>query len=284
MFLQLVQRLRTWPRLAHLDRSPLGRRLHPLLRVVNEHAEKAVLSRYRAGYPVAIGGGAILLDPAFALYRASYGEELLLQAMLERLTPGDTFLDVGSWVGVYAMRAAQVVGSRGRVFAFEPCSPTCSLLMKHVRLNHLEHIIEVIPTACSDQPGYMPLTNQPLSSENRLLPASANAELSHQTVGVAVTTLDRFCAERQVSPDVVKVDVEGAEFQVLRGATELLRRERPLVFCELHPHLWSHFGVVRHQFDEFAATHSYTIHMLGCREAGAVTIEYVLMQPQDSDG
>src|SRR5262249_15930416 len=56
-----------------------------------------------------------------------------------------------------------------------------------------------------------------------------------EEIQVSSVTLDRFCVERGIRPDVVKIDVEGAELLILKGTRELLQKERFLIFCEVHP-------------------------------------------------
>jgi FkbM family methyltransferase len=133
------------------------------------------------------------------------------------------------------MVALRLSGS-GRVVAFEPDGRNFSLLTEHVRLNGLEGQVELRQAALSDKEGRASfLANG--TSEARLVSDKKQATM------VEVVTLDRFFAGKRV--DILKVDVEGYEEMVLRGAATLLsesaRRPRA-VFVEVHPYAWPSLG------------------------------------------
>jgi len=60
---------------------------------------------------------------------------------------------------------------------------------------------------------------------------------------VGVTTLDAFCEERGIAPQLVKIDIEGFELHALRGASRMMERYRPVIMAEIHPVQWSKIGV-----------------------------------------
>jgi FkbM family methyltransferase len=166
-----------------------------------------------------------------------------LDWMLDRLAPGGTFLDVGASTGATALPAAHRFGTRLKVIAYEPATAARGLLEATVARNGLTQL-DVRPFAVSDKAGeaefreYLPdETGQtPWTPEASSLMASVMPDLPSQMVRVRVVTLDEQMAEAGdfPGPVVVKIDVEGFEAFVLRGATELIRTVRPYFSIDIH--------------------------------------------------
>ena len=166
-----------------------------------------------------------------------------LEWMMDRLSPGGTFLDVGASTGATALPTAHRFGPGLRDIAYEPATAARGLLQATVARNGLTQI-EVRPFAVSDTPGeaefreYLPdETGQtPWTPEASSLMATAMPDLPSQMVRVQVVTLDQQMAEAGgfSGPVVVKIDVEGFEAFVLRGATELIRTARPFFSIDIH--------------------------------------------------
>jgi FkbM family methyltransferase len=166
-----------------------------------------------------------------------------LNWMLDRLAPGGTFLDVGASTGATALPAAHRFGSQLRVIAYEPATAARGLLEATVARNGLSHL-EVRPFAVSDKAGeaefreYLPdETGQtPWTPEASSLVASVMPDLPSRMVRVGVVTLDEQMAEAGdfPGPVVVKIDVEGFEAFVLRGAAEMIRIVRPYFSIDIH--------------------------------------------------
>jgi FkbM family methyltransferase len=162
--------------------------------------------------------------------------------MMDHLLPGDVFFDVGAHYGWLSLKAARHVGPKGRVVAFEPSPVLFDILQYHQRRNRLTQMI-VVGSAISEREAPRDtfyLLNGGLSSRNSLmigrpgLPFLDRAEKT--TVEVSTLTLDSFCDAAGIAPDVIKIDVEGAEGMVLRGATGVLQRYRPVLVISTHPY------------------------------------------------
>ncbi len=146
-----------------------------------------------------------------------------------------TFLDVGANAGYYSLLAADLGGTGAKVFAFEPNPTLVGLLLASADLHPAT--IVVSPLACGATAGaaQLRLSHEPGNSglstlRDDVLPATV------QTLTVAVVTLDGFCEERGIRPEVIKVDVEGNELSVLQGASGLLAAKVPrFVICEHVP-------------------------------------------------
>ncbi len=168
-------------------------------------------------------------------------EPVFYLALTKEIKAGMCVVDIGAHIGMLTLAAAKRVGPTGRVYAFEPAQESVRILRRHVEFNKWNERIEVVQAVVSDQNGRLPFyvygasmaaslsrTNvEVLNSERRTSPVSM--------VEVPSVTLDTFCKEHKFMPDVIKVDVEGAELLVLRGAQNLLLDISPVVLCEIHP-------------------------------------------------
>ncbi len=147
--------------------------------------------------------------------------ERRFQSLFFDLVPtGGVVWDVGANVGFYSLLAAR---KAAKVIAFEPLPENLSYLRRHVELNRLQERIRVFPVAASDHDGTPLFSVVPGNrSEGSLRP---NGNLPVQTM-----RLDNV----EIVPDLIKIDVEGNEYEVLRGAVETLRAHRPMVLVALH--------------------------------------------------
>lgn len=141
------------------------------------------------------------------------------------VAPGATVLDVGAHVGYYTLLSAVLTGPTGRVLAFEPNPANAAFLRRHVAINGLDNV-RVEQAAVSDAEGTARFDFGSGSGTGRLADSGA--------IEVRTVTVDGVCAEHGLVPAALKIDVEGAEAAVLRGAAATLERARPVVFLSTH--------------------------------------------------
>lgn len=153
------------------------------------------------------------------------------------LRPGDVAFDIGANVGAYTVLFAQWVGAAGKVHAFEPAPDAFRGLQRHIELNHLDEIVVARRVAVSDQIGEAGFVGTGSEGTNHLL---SQSESEARVIRVSTTTVDAVCAESGVCPRLLKIDVEGAELAVLRGARHTIARmDRAAgIFVEMHPAAW----------------------------------------------
>ena len=166
-----------------------------------------------------------------------HGEyETELTALLGRLArPGWTVLDVGANAGYFSLLAADLGGPLSHVVAVEPQPRMAAMLRRTLELNTGARI-DVVEAACGDQDGRAALV-MPTDPRNSGLATLRADDPSGPTALVPILRLDRFCAERGLAPDLMKIDVEGVEDAVLRGSETLLAAGLPRhVVCEVWPH------------------------------------------------
>ncbi len=175
------------------------------------------------------------------------GEQLwdsdILPVCLDHIKEGDTVIDAGAWIGGHAMAYAKKVGKTGWVHAFEPNRLAYECLQKNVdNLRVLRH-------------------NVVLGDEERMVPFSAKKSwYDSGHVGddqllneVWQTRLDPF----NISPNFIKIDVEGCELKVLTGATKTIEKHRPKMMIELNQSALERQGNTPQQVVEWLHEHDY---------------------------
>lgn len=162
-------------------------------------------------------------------------ETEVVNAMQELVQPGTCVVDIGAHIGFYTLVLSKFVGPSGRVLAFEPLPGNFSVLSENIRLNHL-HQAEAVPKAVLDR-------SCELSADmfdDGPLPGSVpfSTPRSSTQPHVSAVALDDFL-ENESAPPVkfMKVDVEGAESLVLKGASRTITTYHPALIIEIH-----HFG------------------------------------------
>ena len=151
------------------------------------------------------------------------------------LRPGMTALDVGAHHGYYTLLASTLVGSQGRVIAFEPSPRERIRLERHVRINKCTNVqIEPLALASEKSRADLYLVEGSEDYCNSLRPPAVRSPT--KTVPVEVTSLQEFLSHQRMGPiDFIKLDVEGAELEVLKGAGEALQNQpRPVLMVEVY--------------------------------------------------
>jgi FkbM family methyltransferase len=152
------------------------------------------------------------------------------------LRPGDVAIDVGAHVGFFTMLMASAVDANGRVYAFEPFDKNADLLERSIVENRFESRVTFRRAAVGAAAGYARLMFpvETLNTGGAYLLRDGVARLAgHLEKEVPTVALDRLDIQRPVR--FIKMDVEGAEPQVVRGAERMLREDRPTILSELHP-------------------------------------------------
>ena len=188
-----------------------------------------------------VNGEIYKLVPNLALSADTY-EPHLIAWLKEYLKPGDTFWDIGANWGFISLPAARIVGPSGQVVAVEPSPANLAWLKRHIILNQCENIVSVMEVAVCEQNGglvSLSLLNDGNSPSNSLMFTDSVNGVSPQVsqqVNVPAISLDSLLAEQGRSPKLVKIDVEGAELKVLKGATQLLYSQAaPIIILAVHP-------------------------------------------------
>jgi FkbM family methyltransferase len=170
---------------------------------------------------------------AFAL--GTY-ERHVVSEIEANLREGMVAYDVGANAGYMALVMAHAVGETGSVLAFEPDPQNLRALRFNIEQNAL-HNVAVREQAVSDAPGKLRFASYSYSLVGHIARADDPGDANH--FEVEATTLDRVWWETGIAPDFIKIDVEGAECEVLSGAAELLATVRPTILAEVRSEYWA---------------------------------------------
>ena len=183
-------------------------------------------------------------------------------AFLDRfLEPGMTFLDAGANEGIYSVFASRRLGAEGTVWAFDPSPREVSRLVRNLELNNLQ--VRVFPVALADQTGQAEMLVAGYGHEGLNTVGQFFNEVEGSTKElIQVTTLDDIVKENPLARlDVIKIDVEGAELKLLKGASETLRRYRPLLLLEVADRTLRQQGSSREQLLDYLRTLDYEFYI-----------------------
>jgi FkbM family methyltransferase len=261
--LRVLQRQQWLWRIARLPYHGVLRalsRVHGIGRVIGSET-------YRWRYP-------------FSEYDTAF-EGPVLEAFREILRPGMTVLDIGANFGLYSVIAGRQVGEAGKVVAFEP-SRVVAVLADHLSLNGLTDRVEVVPLIVTDEVGEAIIWEPEDAALASLSRAAAERGggtqngLTHQLR--SATTIDIFCGTRNLIPDILKIDVEGAEGKVLRGARSFLENRRGQIILEVHPRTLRDFGDTQESLLAYLRSLGWDASELfarGAPEDPAATVHYL---------
>lgn len=180
----------------------------------------------------------------------------LVEVLKKYLKPGMVFYDLGAHWGYFSLLATKLVGTQGKVMAFEPMPGNFSRLQRNVSANAIENL-NIFHLAISDHDGQIKFSNTDDSFANSYLNVG-------NEIGVLVDTvsLDSF-VETNTPPDFIKIDVEGAELDVLHGAKNLILTYKPIIHLSTHD---IHLKGVDDQCRSIMDTYNYKMNVLSSKK------------------
>jgi FkbM family methyltransferase len=190
-----------------------------MLKIIPENSILPILQGRLRGKKWIIGSGVF----GYWLRTHELEKQRLFRKMVKN---GDIVYDIGAHVGFYTLLAADLVGEKGKVFSFEPNPRNIFFLKKHIALNNLKNI-RVFEAAVSKSSGTASFSAREDSSSGRL---NKNGELEVGTI----TLDDLISGEEVFPPNVIKIDIEGTEFEALQGMTKIFEKYRPFIFLATH--------------------------------------------------
>jgi FkbM family methyltransferase len=202
---------------------------HPLVRHLSRLGIRDRDVTIRSGLGQGLRFNAGCSNPDYAL---GINELPIQSALADVLKPGDTFYDIGAHVGFFTTIAARLVGSSGHIFAFEPSSENLRTLQRNLQLNALSNVT-VIPKAVSCQSGTEKLWLAECPGGHTLATIGQPPDVKGSITVETVTIDDLITAGLILPPQLVKIDVEGAELDVLQGMTHTIQAWKPTILYEV---------------------------------------------------
>ncbi len=191
--------------------------------------------------PLFFGGEMqVLLPAATDIYltggKTHSSEIRLAKFMINQLEQGDCFLDIGAHFGYFTLLAASLVGGAGKVYAIEPARETYALLQQNTSV---WNNIKLFHKAVSDKTEMVSFYEFPvLYSEyntldvEKFLKEDWIKKYNPQKTEIQATTIDNFVDENELNPAMIKIDVEGAEVQAIKGGAHTWQGQSPVLVME----------------------------------------------------
>ncbi len=159
----------------------------------------------------------------------------LQAAICDLVEPGWVAYDVGANIGYISLMLARLVGSTGKIFAFEALPSNIERLRENVSLNDFNSRVQVIHGAVGSTSAPVKFMVGPSGTMGKTEGSAGRTEGHVESIDVPGYTLDDFVyRDGNPSPQIIKIDIEGGEVLALPGMKRLLAEVRPLIFLELH--------------------------------------------------
>ncbi len=166
-----------------------------------------------------------------------YENPATLNKFISWLKPDTIFYDVGANVGYHSLLVNSIIHN-GRIYAFEPMPFVRAIFEKHIQLNRSrigKNNISVLPIAISNEAKEVEFSNDPMHRDgNTYIPESYVFKATGDTIKVRCQSIDGLIAEGYQIPHIIKIDVEGAEYDVLLGARKTLEQHHPYILLATH--------------------------------------------------
>ena len=180
--------------------------------------------------------GPFLLDGYFAFSNFSKwggGHNNGFEHCIEACRSANCFVDVGAHIGLVTLPAAKMLSGRGHVHAFEPAEINNRFLRRHLSLNCISNV-SVSNVLLGERKELVDFfeTKYPNGQNSKVETIRSRTYTKCKRDQIS---LDQYVAEKKISPDIIKIDVEGAEISVLAGARKTIKKFRPLIFLSVHP-------------------------------------------------
>lgn len=194
------------------------------------------------------------------MYLGNYSPHIIYY-MEKYLSDGDTFIDIGANIGYLSMIGANIVGKNGSVHAFEPVPYYFKLLKKLAQMNNVYKII-VNPIACGEKEGIKNINITSLQNIgwNTMVPNFMKNENINYSLEVKIHRLDKYILANNLDNiSLIKIDVEGFEFPVLKGLSNYFENDvnRPIIICEIAPSAYPLLGYSLEELYIFMKRYSY---------------------------
>lgn len=213
------------------------------------------------------------------LARRDPAETCVVNALVKR---GDTVLDVGANYGWYTTLMSKLVGSSGQVHAFEAAPTTMALLQRNCRENGVGREVTLNNVALGSAPGTVTIHVPKQHGGASLKPYYDEPVAKHD---VPMITLDSYLADKKVSGiKLAKMDVEGSELAILKGASTLLKSDSPPVWLmEVSRVASGPFGYTPEELTAYLADHGYEVFQVLEMPRGRLTPLADVSKCQDAD-
>ena len=177
---------------------------------------------------------------------------------IDRATGIHTVFDIGAHIGLVTLPLAAKISPEGTVFAFEPGNSNRKFLEQHLRINQIKNVTvvaDLIGEKLDDSANFY----QSASDSGMNTITDTGRRKGYKQTVVRQTTLDEFCTLHELRPQLIKIDVEGAELRVLKGGVKVLRQSMPTIFLSVHPRHIAESGGSTEELERFIEKIGYRV-------------------------
>jgi len=190
-----------------------------------------------------------------------------------------TVFDIGAHIGLVTLPLANAVSPNGQVFAFEPGNSNRKFLKRHLRINHIKNVT-VIADLVGEKLDESVNFYQSSSDSGMNTITDTGRRKGYKRTVVKQITLDEFCNLHELQPQLIKIDVEGAELRVLKGGVKVLSRYMPTILLSVHPRHIVESGGSTEELERFIAKMGYLVSDLDGKTVRPTELtEYILSPP-----
>ncbi len=217
----------------------------------------------RRGLARRINGFNLRLPARYVNYFPSNYESENFKFLQSSVKEGDVVLDAGAHIGLFSTIAASISGANGKVYSFEPAAQTFRLLQETIRINHLTGQVIPYNAAVGERSGKVTFFVSPIKGDNSNSMVSYKDDRELKPVEVDMMCIDDLVKKEKLKPSFIKIDVEGAELDALRGAAQTLITARPVLILAVHPQPVKEKGDSIEAICHFIRTHNYRCYLHG---------------------
>lgn len=181
----------------------------------------------------------------------------LIDYISEYLKAGDVFIDIGANIGLFSLNASKIVGNRGKVVAFEAFSSNFKQFKNNILINNFKNIISENKAISNQNSTIEILYNE---EDHNIGMASAFLKDFTSKEIVESTTLDEYASTHNISKiDLIKIDIEGGEYNAILGMAKILTNSKPRVIMEINHQTLQDSGHTEKEIIDLFSQFSYRI-------------------------
>ena len=198
--------------------------------------------------------------------------------LMKNLENKKTFFDIGAHIGLVSIPAAMNMYKDSKIIAFEPSDQNYNHLKSHIKNNKLSKKIKLYKNLVGEKNCkknfYYSKNESPLNSIIKLKQFE-----NYKKKSINQITIDYFCNRYKIYPDIIKIDVEGAELNVLKGAKETILKYKPIIYLSVHPSHLKKLGFYLTQLKNLISFYGYKVEDFDCNRVKNLKFSEYIIKP-----
>lgn len=191
-------------------------------------------------------------------------------------------IDIGAHIGLVSLPVSRLIHREGSIYAIEPAKANRVYLERHVDLNKRNNIqIYDLLIGDTDMENQIFFEQKAVSGMNSLVKNKKTIDGSYEKTHKKQMTLDSFCEKYALRPDLIKIDIEGAEILALKGARKTLHHYRPTLFLSVHPAHIAQLGQDVNELHELIRDYGYVVQDVNGRQVEHFKLDEYILMPKE---